>query len=657
MRRIGIDTGGTFTDIVCIEEGEVIIEKQPSTPEAPAAAVLDALKGIGGIEQRKDLTYGSTMATNAILERRGARVALLATEGFEDVIFIGRQDRPDLYSLCPRKPEPLIEPNMVFGIRKRTLAGGEIIEDISCLDEILSSILRIRPEAIAVSLLHSYAEPRNEQLLAKALSERFPGIPVTLSSDVLPEYREFERTSTTVLNAYVQPLMRGHLGRLDRAKGPGPMRIMQSNGGSISSSHAREEPVRTVLSGPAGGVIGALHMARSSGFENIITFDMGGTSTDVSLCPGRPLMTSEYAISGHPLRIPVLDIHTVGAGGGSILHRDTAGGLHVGPRSAGASPGPVCFGKGGREITVTDANLVLGRLSGNEFLGGRMILDTGAARKAMERLASDMDMDHLELAEGIVRIANSTMQRALMAISVRRGYDPGDFVLTTFGGAGGLHACELAGELGMDRVLVPVNPGVLSAFGMVMSDVKKDYSRPFFRAGDEVTHESILDAFGSLERRGLEDMSGEGFEDERIVLVRSLDMRYRRQSYELSVPLSEGFLEAFHQYHLKRYGHCHRDETVEIVNLRLEAVGITDKTPLPILDERSPGADDSIVGETIVYFDGRGLDAVVYERERLGPGDRIDGTALVTEYTSTTLIPPGYRASVDRYGGLVICRK
>ena len=657
MRRIGIDTGGTFTDLVCIEDGKVIIEKQLSTPGEPALAVLNVLNSIGGIKQRKEITYGSTIATNAILERRGARVALVATEGFEDVIFIGRQDRPDLYSLYPKKPEPLVGRDMVFGVKERTLATGEIMENIAGLPEVVRSICRVRPEAIAICLLHSYAEPKNEQFLAKVFSESFPRIPVTLSSDILPEYREFERTSTTVLNAYVQPLVGSHLEQIGGAKGPGGLRIMQSNGGSISVSRAREEPVKTVLSGPAGGVIGAYHMARLAGFDRIITFDMGGTSTDVSLCSGRAHTTSEYSISGLPLRIPVLDIHTVGAGGGSIVHRDTAGGLHVGPRSAGASPGPVCFGKGGSDLTVTDANLILGRLRGHGFLGGRMNLQREEAYRAMEALASEMNIDTLELAEGIIRIANTAMQRAVMAISVQRGHDPRDFTLTSFGGAGGLHACELSRELGIGHVMIPRNPGVLSAFGMIISDVKKDYSHPLFKTDEGIGYESLVDAFEPLELRGIEDLREEGFEDERIVLVRSLDMRYRRQSYELNVPFSESFLPAFHESHFKRYGHCHREEQVEIVNLRLEGVGITDKPPIPSLHGNSSGMDDSVLGESQVYFDGMERDALVYERDGLAAGDAIDGTALVTEYTSTTLIPPGYRAVVDRYGDLVICEK
>jgi len=543
---------------------------------------------------------------------------------------------------------------MVLGINERTLYDGTVHRNVTGLDDLLNIFPHENTEAIAVSLLHSYANSSNELFLYKKLTERFPDIPVTLSSRLLPEYREYERTSTTVMNAYVHPLVKQHLSVLSKRMGPGLLRIMQSNGGCISVERAREEPVRTILSGPAGGVIGAVHSAKLVGYEDIITFDMGGTSTDVSLVRGKPTVTSEYEISGLPLRIPVLDVHTVGAGGGSICQLDAGGALHVGPRSAGAIPGPICYGKGGTELTVTDANLALGRLDSRNFLGGKRHLDRKGVMDSLKNKSEELGIDPLDLADGIIKIANATMQRALVQISVQRGYDPRDFILLSYGGAGGLHACELARELGIRRVLVPKDPGVLSAYGMILTDVIKKYSRTYFKSTEETDFCALADAYLPLERKAVDELAKEKFDRRRMVLARSVDMRYKRQSYELNVPFSKTYIQDFHRLHLQRYGHCDENEKVEIVNLRLEGRGITDKSFVISPDIEDNDKGDAVTGDIKIYHDGKEYESKIFNRKGLAPGNTLNGPALITEYTSTTFVPPGFSVNVNGYGGLEI---
>jgi len=647
-----------------MKDGNITIEKRLSTPRDPARGIIswfmekdsrDESLPNRSADEHEEFIYGSTVATNAVLERRGAKVALITSKGFEDIIFIGRQNRPDLYDPHPQKTSPLIERRNVFGADERTLYDGTILRELTDMDALIESVSCCNVDSIAVSLLHSYSNPGNETRLKKNLSTALPGIPITLSSDILPEYREFERTSTTVINAFVSPLMRDHILRLEQNHSSDQFRIMQSNGGCISAEKAMDEPVRTVLSGPAGGVVGAAEIASGMGYENIITFDMGGTSTDVSLYSGRYSVTKEYQISGLPLSIPMLDINTVGSGGGSIVHLDMGGGIHVGPRSAGALPGPVCFDRGGTEVTVTDANLLLGRLYGKRFLGGKMSLDNIKAEEALNSLARTVDMDKLSLAEGIIKIANSSMQRAIMAITVRRGHDPRDFTLVTYGGAGGLHACELAEALGIGKILVPPNPGVLSAFGMLLSDVIKDYSRSFPRTGKEIDILEMEEAYTVLEDNARSDLREEGFGNGRTMLRRSIDMRYKRQSHELTVPYSAKLISDFHLLYNRRYGHCDENEEVETVNLRLKGIGLVNKPvlePLPLREKE----EDAVMDKVPLFFRGEEYEALVIDREKLSQDDLIEGGALVTEYTATTFIPPGYRGAVNRYGGIEIWR-
>ena len=489
--RVGIDTGGTFTDFVVAKGSRITSFKAPSTPHNPARAILDGLARIIAetASHPSEIVHGTTVATNALLERKGARTALITTEGFEDVIEIGRQARPEIYNLMVTRPAPIVPRELRFGVVERTGPDGSIITqlDETGLEETINRIRKpeLGIESVAVCLLFSFANPAHEELIARALESL--GKPVSLSHKILPEYREYERTSTVVINAYLVPIMSRYLRSLSEALGAGGrgrprLRVMQSNGGSVSAATAASEPVRAILSGPAGGVVGALRVCGAAGIRDIITFDMGGTSTDVALCSGEARTTNEALIAGLPVAVPIIDIHTVGAGGGSIARVDEAGALRVGPESAGADPGPACYGRG-EEVTVTDANLVLGRFGGADLLGGDMRLDTERARAALTKLAAEMSrysekrVTPERAALGVIRVANANMESALRVVSVERGRDPRLFTLVSFGGAGGLHVCELAAALRIPRIIVPNSPGTLSALGVLLGDVVKDHSR------------------------------------------------------------------------------------------------------------------------------------------------------------------------------------
>jgi N-methylhydantoinase A len=470
---------------------------------------------------------------------------------------------------------------------------------------------------------------------------------------VLREYREFERASTTAINAYVAPLMESYLGRLEKTLGPNPIRIMQSNGGFVSARSASNNPVCTILSGPAGGAVGAREVAAAAGFNNIISFDMGGTSTDVSLCAGDISLSTESTISDLPLRLPIIDIHTVGSGGGSIAVRDEGGALRVGPQSAGADPGPACYGSGD-EVTVTDANLLLGRLDPERFLGGKMRLYPGRSRRVLERLSSRLNLEAHALAEGIIRVADATMERAIRVISVERGFDTRDFALLSFGGAGGMHACSLAQKLRIPTVIVPKNAGVLSALGMLLSDTIKDYSLSVLRAGDQVSTPELDRLFRPLLEEAGRDLSKEGFAKSRMRLLRFLDVRYTGQSYELTVPFSASFCRDFHKLHLRRYGYADEERAVEVVNLRVKAVGVTEKPSLARIEPGGKDAGLARVDRRAMRFDGRSFRADVYAREKLRAGNAISGPALVLDYESTAVVPPHFAGQVDRFGNLIL---
>ncbi len=659
MFRIGIDTGGTFTDFIALDGKHVRTLKLLSTPSNPALAIFQGLQEL--LDEREcDIRHGSTVATNALLERKGAVTALVTTAGFEDILEIGRQNRPKIYSLYPSRPDPLVPARLRLGVMERTLHDGSVLIPLKPMDLRLlaEKLRRVRVQSVAVCLLFSFANPAHEKLIGSALKNL--KIPVSLSHIILPEYREYERTSTTVVNAYLAPVMGRYLGALKeglqakRARRAVHLRIMQSNGGTVSARAAIREPVRTILSGPAGGVVGAWEVARQAGFPDILSFDMGGTSTDVSLCEGEIRITSESVIANCPIGVPVIDIHTVGAGGGSIARVDEGGALRVGPESAGADPGPICYGKGER-ITVTDANLYLGRLDTGYPLGGKLYLDDRRLQPAFRALASRMGAaSPAAAAQGVIDVANANMEAALRVISVERGYDPRDFTLVTFGGAGGLHAVQLAASLSIPRVLIPENPGLLSALGVLLSDSVQDFSKTVMLASQEAGTAGLEERFQELERRGLASMKAEGFSTQRIRLERWIDMRYHGQSYELSFPYSRRFVPEFHRRHEQRYGYADPTRESEVVTIRVRVRGLSEK--LRMAKDR-PGAKDpkrALIKEKNVRFAGKTRRSRIYERALLRAGNRILGPALIFEYSATTALPPGYTCRVDSYRNLVI---
>ena len=646
---VGIDTGGTFTDFICLSPDGWRIHKRPSTPDNPARAVLEGLAELlgGRPGARVRITYGSTVATNAVLERRGARVVLLATAGFEDVIEIGRQARPELYALEPQRPAPLVARRDRVGIAERMDAAGRVRRPLTAtaVRRALAAVRRRGAESVAVALLHAYANGAHERRLGAALAAA--GIETTLAHALVGEYREYERTSTAVVNAYVAPVMRAHLGELARGAGRATLRVLQSNGGAISVATASREAVRTLLSGPAGGAIGALAAARRAGIHRIITFDMGGTSTDVSLLDGSARQHTEWSIGDLPVKVPAIDIHTVGAGGGSLAACDAGGALAVGPQSAGADPGPACYGRGERP-TVTDADLLLGRLVPEAFLGGRMRLDVARARRAMQGLARRLGGGVEAAAEDVVRVVNAGMERAIRRISVERGLDPRAYALVAFGGAAGMHACELAEALGMRRVLVPLHPGVLSAWGALGADLRRDYVQTVRLAAPPAA--LLARRLRPLVARARRELRREGAGG-RPRLTATLDVRYRGQSYELAVPLTAGYRAAFHAAHRDRYGYADESRAVEVVNLRL---GATVAGRL-----RQPTAPPAAAGRPRPHrlrWQGRWLLARRLERDQMPRGRRLAGPLLITEVSATTVVAPGWSARLLPAGDLLLER-
>ena len=646
--RIGVDTGGTFTDFVVVRGGRIEVFKKFSTPASPETSILDGLKGLDPVE----VIHGSTVATNALLERQGAVVALLTTEGFEDVLVIGRQTRRELYNIFVRRPDPLVPDALRLGVRERTLYDGSIERklDEEHLRELVGLLEREGIESAAVCLLFSFANPRHEQAVARALKRL--RIPVSLSSHVLAEYREYERTSTTVINAYLAPVMGNYLSRLNSRLRGTKLRVMQSNGGAVRALTAASTPVHTIVSGPAGGVVGAFHVASACGYPSIITFDMGGTSTDVALCDGGIGVTHEAEIDGMPVGIPIIDIHTVGAGGGSIAEVDPGGALKVGPRSTGAVPGPICYGKGGESLTVTDANVILGRLPARFFLGGTVPLAVDSVVPQAARLAWVRRWSSVQaLAQGVIDVVNNNMEQAVRLISVERGHDPRDFALVCFGGAGGLHAADMARALGILRVVVPRFPGALSALGLLLADVRKDYSKsmlvPAEGAGSRIRRE--LDALYQLGKR---DMKKEGFEGRTSSCSEAVDLRYQGQSYELTVPLTRDFVARFHKLHEKRYGYADASRPVEVVSVRSSFVGRTSKVRLR--RQRKVSTKARPLETANVWFGGKPHKTAVYDREALSHGHTVRGPAIIGEYSATTLVPPGVVCEVDAFGNLVL---
>lgn len=688
---IAIDTGGTFTDCVWVEGGALQTLKVFSTPDDPSRAIGDALRKIGEAGRRpgeatrnpragSTLLHGTTVGTNALLQRKGARIALITTSGFEDVIEIGRQARPRLYDFFFDRVAPLVRRELRFGVKERTDAESRILERPSDaeLTRLREAVRRADPDAIAISLLFSFANPENEAGVAAAVAEL--GKPLSVSHRILPEFREYERTSTVVVNAYLQPLMQSYMERLaERARErrtEARIFVMQSSGGITALESAAREPVRTVLSGPAGGLVGAAAMAARRGLQKILSFDMGGTSTDVAAVQGEVRAGGQSEVAGLPVGVPMLEIHTVGAGGGSLARFDAGGSLRVGPESAGADPGPICYGRG-TEPTVTDANLLMGRLRPDRFLGGEFALDVERARRiTSEWLKKQVSRLSLEqFSAGVVRVVNANMERALRVVSIERGYDPREFALVAFGGAGGLHACELAEALAIPTVMIPAQPGALSAFGILVSDVVKDYSRTLLwrftdrpsqdrpsqaspqAARQVVSQAKLQNEFRKLEAAARKEFRVEGWRGAPHY-ERSLDLRYRGQGYELNVPATGNVTARFHDEHQRRYGYHHAGREIELVTLRLRA---RLRTPplkaLPVTPPRvarKPLARVAPVERAAVFFHDKTVTTPVFERSDLVPGRLMRGPAVIAEYSATTVIPSGKRFWIDASGNLII---
>ena len=667
IRKIGVDTGGTFTDIVMSVNRNLFTHKVLSTSQNPALAVIKGVREILNQHninsyQDVDIVHGSTVATNALLERRGAQIAVVTTKGFEDILEIGRQSRPHLYDINVQRPPPLVPADLRFGINERTLHTGEIQTDIkpSDLEELVKLLSSLELDAIAICFLFSYINPTNELIVTEYLADRL-NIPISCSHQILPEYREYARFSTTVANAYIRPTLEKHLSTLRNSDDfPQFFQLMLSNGGCISTNNFESAGIQTVLSGPAGGVIGAYHVAKTAGFEKIITFDMGGTSTDVSLCDGAISMTTESNISGLPIKVPLIDIHTVGAGGGSIAYVDSGGALRVGPESAGADPGPICYGNNGTDITVTDANLFLGRILPTLFLGGRMSLESNMTRQYIHEFSENLGLSPRDTADGILKIANATMERAIKVISVERGYDTRDFTLISFGGAGGLHAAFLAENLGMQNVLIPPNGGLLSAYGMLYADVVKDYSQTVLLkiAVDNIDiHTQLVKGFETLVALAEVDMDMEDIEFSQLIIKRSLDIRYEGQSYELNVSYeneNSDFVNQFHSLHEQRFSYARPEASVEVVNLRLSAIGETDKPEIKSNTLTDVEFSVAPIATHSMDFEGETYSTNFYQRESLRPGNRIAGPAVIVEFSATSVVPPNFSAYVDSYENLIL---
>jgi len=669
--RVGVDIGGTFTDLVTIADGSVRVHKTPSTPEHAERGVLNGLEGVSeqyGIDPGDVgfFGHGTTVATNAVLEGEWADTALVTTEGFRDVLEIGRQARPDIYDFQAEKPTPVVERDRRYEVTERLDERGDVHEplDEASVEAIADDLADV--DSVAVSLLYSFENDAHEQRVRELLEAQGVDASFSLSSRVLPEIREYERTLTTSLNAALKPVMDSYISRLgSRIAEEGvdaDLKIMQSNGGIITADAARDRPVNTLLSGPAGGVQGATYVAGLAGIEDCITMDMGGTSCDVSLVQGgEPLVTTDVEVGDYPVSVPMIDIHTVGAGGGSIAWIDAGGALRVGPKSAGAEPGPVCYGRGGDRPTITDAHAVLGRIDPSRFLDGASP-DDAVARAMREHVADELDMGVREAAQGILDVANANMARALRVVSVERGYDPREFGLVAFGGAGPLHAAGLARELEIPRVVVPRTAGVLSALGLLISDVLYDFSTSKVRSWAEVDPETLAEPFAEFRSRGRDRLAAESQTGEDVVFERSADLRYAGQSFELTVPVPEGeideatldaIVERFHAKHRKRYGHAYEDEPVELVTLRLRARGVVE-TP-DLRPEPVDGSVDDAVRETRdVVYDGRTHATRIYDRGSLPTGANFDGPAVVEGRESTVVVHPEQEARVDEYGTLLV---
>ena len=679
--RVTVDTGGTFSDFVHLNEqtGEISIAKIASTPDDPSRAILAGLEALlASVTEADEIGYfchGTTVGTNALLEGKGVRTALLVTEGFRGIYPVGEQARPygtAIFDVMYDKPAPLVPSRLTGEVKERIDFRGDVLRplDETALRETVRALKAQNIESIAVCLLFSFLHPEHEARVRDIVLEEIPGCSVSLSCEVLPQIREYYRLSTTVINAYLQPILARYIAQLDRRLAAAGIvtrqkYIMQSNGGMATFAAAARRAVTTVLSGPAGGVTAGVLACGMSGSANIITFDMGGTSCDVALIKdGEPLLSSRGKIEGRDLAVPMLDINTVSAGGGTVATVDRFGVLQVGPQSAGAVPGPACYGRGGEAPTITDCNLVLGYLGEDNFLGGRMRLDAAKARAAIEAaVARPLGLDVAEAAEGIVRVIDVKMEEAIKAISTMRGHDLRDFMLLAFGGAGPLHAGRIARDLGMAGVIVPLYPGVFSAIGLLMSDVKHDYIRSKLSPLSEVAPADVNGMFERMVAQALEELRDDGFAADHIRIERALDMRYAGQGYEIAVPcpvqpLQEADLKqlraTFDQQHRAMFGHMAPQEPVEIVSFRVRGIGLVPPVEMPKFKPAGTTLRDARRELRRVRFDGRELDCPVYQRERLDVGLTVAGPAVLDQFDCTTVICPGQTARVDEWKNLIV---
>jgi len=651
--RLGVEVGGTFTDWV-VARGDRIdaTGKVLSTPAEPERAVLAAVSECGVEAAEIDtIVHGSTVVTNAVLEHKGVRTCLLTTKGFRDVLMIQRQAKTRLFDLFYRQPKPLVSRDHILEVDERMGPDGQIrrpLTDFGFVDEVRRLVREEGVESVAVCLLHGYANPAHELAVEEALAA-LPGIAVTRASEVLPEFREYERTSTCVISAYAKPVVERYLRALEdglRARTfVGPLTIVQANGGTVPAQAVRRHAAKMILSGPAAGVIGATTVALEAGFPNVITFDMGGTSTDVCLVTdGHPSITREYKIGGLPLTVPMIDIATVGAGGGSIADVDRGGMLTVGPQSAGADPGPAAYGKGGTAFTVTDANVLAGRIRPLAFFGGRLPLDAQRAEAALVTLADRAGLSRVETLDGVFRLVNVTMAQAVRLVTIQRGHDPREYTIVAYGGSGPLHAAAVAADLGITRVLVPVNPGLVSAYGLLIADTRQDFSMTRVTPVAALTDAAVAKVFAELEARAQREFAEYARPWTDVRCHRELDMRYAGQAYEIPIPCDglsvAAIAQAFHEGHRTRYGHAVADEAVEVVGYRLIAVA-----PSSLRRIRPAPPRDRVRTAR-----ARGYHA----RHELEPGVAIAGACVVEEPTATTFIPEGWTARVDQIGNLIL---
>ncbi|MCC7427274.1 MAG: hydantoinase/oxoprolinase family protein [Alphaproteobacteria bacterium] len=682
MWRVGVDSGGTFTDVALFDEesGNIRVWKVPSTPDDPSRAIAQGVQeGLARAAEGVSpaavgyFGHGTTVATNALIQHKGAATGLLTTRGFRDLLEIGRQRRPHLYDLQADKPPVLVSRDLRLEVPERLRHDGriEVPLDEDAVRAAARTLKAAGVKAVAICFLYSYVDARHEQRARAILAEELPGVFITTSHEVAPEFREFERLTTVTVNAYLGPVMAGYIERLGpRLREVGiavAPHITQSNGGVISFDTAREQPVRTVLSGPATGVVGGLKTGLLAGLRNLITFDMGGTSTDVALIEdGRPKLAGEMEVHGYPLKAPMLDIHTVGAGGGSIAYIDAGGLLKVGPRSAGADPGPVCYGRGNEEATVTDANVVLQTLNPRHLLGGRMPIDQAKARAAIGRLADRLSLDLMATAQGIISVVTANMAKAIRVISVQRGHDPRDYTLVAFGGAGPLHAARLARELDMPRILVPRNPGILCALGLLLTDLQSNFAQTRQMPVSAEGVAAMREVFAALEARAEAWFATEGIAPGARHLRRTVDMRYAGQNYELPVAWPEAAASAedlharlrhgFEQAHQQMYGYVAPEEPIQAITFRLEAVGLVRQAELRAHPPAAEPVASAAIGAREVWLaEAKGfVSCPIYDRERLAPGHSIAGPAIIEQMDATTVLLPGQVAEVDAYLNLIV---